>query len=833
MGKHLVIVESPAKAKTIGKILGPEYTVMASVGHIRDLPEKERGIDIEEKEDGYHFSLHYENASGKNKIISDLKKAVKEADKIYLAPDPDREGESIAWHLHEVLAASGKGKEFLRVQYNEITPRAVTYAINHPGQINQDRVNAQQTRRVIDRLVGFDVSKRLWRRVKGARSAGRVQTVALRLVCEREEKVKAFTPEMYWILGAVLRKDAPGASDFIVKLSKINGEKAEIKSAEAAEAILRDLEPRSMRVAALRSREIVKHALPPFITSSLQQAASSFLGISPGTTMKIAQKLYEGMDIGSGAPVGLITYMRTDAPAISKDAQEAALDFISSTYGADFCPEKPNFYKAKGNAQEAHEAIRPTDVTRTPEKLAGILDPQSLKLYDLIWRRFVASQMAPAKLLQKSVDVEAVPQAATADAASYIFTATSTEAAFEGFLKVMKLDIRKTIRISEGKDADEREEDSDDIDALPVLAEGEPLVRVSWIDEQKETKPPARYSEASLVKALEENGVGRPSTYATIIETLHAREYVAKGRKPLIPTDLGTNACDYLVNRFPVLFEVNFTAGMENDLDKIEEGGIEWQKLLSDFYVKLNEWMIDPPADTEALKAVFAEIGKITKWADVVKRGRRTIDDSKFCSSIREQFESGKKAVTEAQLESLVKVVLRYDDQIPDVRDHMSALGFEDLVAGSIRPELPPELDKKFEILLSIDLPERQRILVESIKSQKDSGRNLSAKQISVIDSVLVRNAAKVPNAEATLAEVGLKIAPEALEEDTESPALIEQLSKITDWKEPVKRGKRVFDDKEFAESVIAQFKRNNALSPRQRAAISKILARYKDQLGE
>ena len=829
MAKHLVIVESPAKAKTISKILGADFVVMPSVGHIRDLPQKERGVDVDNG-----FKIQYEIAPGKTKVVSELKKAVKEADKIYLAPDPDREGEAIAWHLHEVLAAAGKGKEFLRVQYNEITPRAVNYAIAHPGQIDMDRVNAQQARRVIDRLVGFDVSKRLWRRVRGARSAGRVQTVALRLVCEREDKIKAFTPEAYWIIGATLSKEGPGAVPFDVKLARIDGEKAEVKTEERAKAIIADLESRKMRVLAIRTREVMKHALPPFITSSLQQAASSVLGFSPSRTMSLAQRLYEGIDVGDGAPVGLITYMRTDAPAVAKDAQDAALAYISGAFGPGFVPEKPNFYKSRGNAQEAHEAIRPTDVTRTPESLAGKLDAPELKLYDLIWRRFIASQMAPARLSQRTVDVEAVPADGTTlpPATSYVFSATSTEVAFEGFMKVMKLDIRKSLRANEGKD-DDREEETDEVDVLPPLAEKEPLVRLHWIDERKETKPPARYSEASLVKALEENGVGRPSTYASIIETLHDREYVEKGRKPLLPTELGTEACKYLTHRFPILFEVDFTAKMEEDLDEVEEGKEDWRNILSEFYDNLRSWIKEPPADKDKLEKVFAEFAKITKWAETVKRGRRTIDDEKFFKSIKDQYEAGQKNVTAPQLESLVKVVLRYDKQLPGIRERMRDLGFGEIVEENMRPELPAGTAEKFDVLLSLELPERQRLFVESVKQQMESGRSLSQKQLSAIDSVLLRMAPSIPNAGEVLAKFGLATDSATLEKDTESPALIQKLALITKWKEPVKRGKRVFDDKEFAQSVSEQFKRNGTLSPRQRAAISKLLGRYKDQVGE
>ena len=828
MGKNLVIVESPAKAKTISKILGPDFTVMPSVGHVRDLPQDELGIDASNG-----FAMSYEISPGKTKVVSELRKAAKAADKIYLAPDPDREGEAIAWHLHEVLAPAAKGKEFLRVQYNEITPRAVTYAIDHPGAIDMDRVNAQQARRAIDRYVGFDTSKRLWRKVKGAKSAGRVQTVALRLVCEREESIRAFKPSPYWVVSAKVSKDAANASPFEVRLAKINGEKVEITTEDRAKAVMADLDPRQMRVAAVRRREVSKHALPPFITSSLQQAASSVLGYSPSRTMSLAQRLYEGVDIG-GSTIGLITYMRTDAPAVSQDARDASREFIERSYGREFLPEKPNVYRSRQSAQEAHEAIRPTDVTRTPDSLAGALDPQELKLYDLIWRRFVASQMAPASLAQRTVEVEAVPAAGTTSD-SYIFTATSTEVVFEGFLKVMKLDIRKTLKAPEGRENIDDAEDEDDaeVEALPALADGEALRRLAWLSDRKETKPPSRYSEASLIRAMEENGVGRPSTYASIIETLHDREYVSKGRKPLQPTPLGEDACRFLTQRYPTLFDVAFTARMEEDLDEVEEGKEDWRQLLGDFHGKFTDWLKEAPADTDKLQAVFAECEKVSKWNEPVKRGRRVIDDDKFYHSIRAQYDEGQKAVTNPQLESLVKVALRYEDQNPGVKDRLVALGFGDLVQSGAVVEPPPGMEEKFALLLSHELPERQRMIAESIKSQMESRRTLSAKQIALIDTLLERIAPQIENAQEVLGKLGVKVSDAALEPDTESPVLIERLSRIKEWKPAVKRGRRVFDDKDFAKSLTDQFNRSGSLTPRQRAALSKMLGRYKDQVGE
>jgi len=379
MGKKLVVVESPAKAKTIGKILGSGYVVKSSVGHIRDLPERTLGVDIE-----HDFAPKYVFSKGKAKVVAELKKAAKTCDEVYLAPDPDREGEAIAWHLQETLADAAKGKPFHRVQYNEITPRAVKAAFENPGVIDMHRVDAQQARRVLDRIVGYMVSPMLWRRIKRGLSAGRVQSVALRLVSERERQIQAFKIEEYWVMGANVRRETQPLDPFAVKLVRVDGEKPSVGSEQAAKALLSDLDGCSLRVKDVRVRETTRRPLPPFITSTLQQSASSVYSFSPNRTMGLAQKLYEGVDLGSGGPVGLITYMRTDSVNVSRDAQASARAFIGEAYGSAYYPETPNFYKSRASAQEAHEAIRPTEVARTPESLRGVLDAPSLKLYELI-----------------------------------------------------------------------------------------------------------------------------------------------------------------------------------------------------------------------------------------------------------------------------------------------------------------------------------------------------------------------------------------------------------------------------------------------------------------
>ncbi len=820
MGKKLVIVESPAKAKTIGKILGSSYVVKSSVGHIRDLPERTLGVDIE-----HGFAPKYVFSKGKAKVVAELKKAAKTCDEVYLAPDPDREGEAIAWHLQETLADAAKGKPFHRVQYNEITPRAVRAAFEQPGTIDMHRVDAQQARRVLDRIVGYMVSPMLWRRIKRGLSAGRVQSVALRLVAERERQIQAFKVEEYWVMGANVRRETEPLDPFAARLAKVDGEKPSVGSEQAARALLADLDGCSLMVKDVRVRETTRRPLPPFITSTLQQAASSFCSFSPNRTMGLAQKLYEGVDLGSGGPVGLITYMRTDSVNIARDAQASVRSYITEAYGAAYCPETPNFYKSRASAQEAHEAIRPTDVSRTPESLKGVLDLPSLKLYELIWKRFVASQMSAAKIAQKTVDIE---PAKTGMAHAYVFSASASEVLFEGFLKVMALDIRKK------KPEEDDEEEADEVDRLPPLAPGDGIVLIDWLSERKETKPPARYSEASLIRALEANGVGRPSTYASIIETLNARDYTTREKRQLLPTELGLSVNDLLVAKLAQLFDVGFTARMEESLDQVEAGNVEWASMMADFFKSFKEWMDlakEPPADAGKVSAVLALLTQVKQWAPEVQRGKRKYSDERFVASVIEQIEKGEKPVSDKQLEALAKIAIRYRSQIPEAEQALGALGFDQIIANDNAAPSSEEAMRRFEILSEVRLSETQKKFVESQRQQAESGRKLSEKQLAAIDRIISQNAVQIKNFEEIKQSLRLSVAEAEQQPDNESPVLMEMLGQVTQWQEPVTRGKMTFDDKVFYASLADQYDRKRSLSPRQRFALKRMVFRYKAQI--
>lgn len=820
MGKKLVIVESPAKAKTIGKMLGPDYLVKSSVGHIRDLPERALGVDIERG-----FTPKYVVSPDKAKTVAELKKAAKTADAIYLAPDPDREGEAIAWHLQEILADEAKDVPFYRVQYNEITARAVKAAFERPGTIDINRVNAQQARRVLDRIVGYKVSPMLWRRVKRGLSAGRVQSVALRLVSEREREIQAFKIEEYWVLGANVARQTPPKDPFKIKLVKIDGEKPAIHSEGAARALLTEIEGSQMCVKDVRIRETSRRPLPPFITSTLQQAASSVCGFSPNRTMSLAQKLYEGVDIGSAGTVGLITYMRTDSFNVARDAQVAAKDFITVTYGSEYYPEKPNYYKSRSNAQEAHEAIRPTDVTRTPESLKGVLDAQSLKLYELIWKRFVASQMAAAKLEQKTVEIQPVKEGLSH---AYTFFASASEVLFDGFLKVMAINIHK-------KKEDDEEEEIEEVDHLPPLAEGDVLQVLEWLSDRKETKPPARYSEASLIRALEANGVGRPSTYASIIETLNSRDYTVREKRQLVPTELGLKVNDLLVAKLDPLFNVGFTASMEEELDHVEEGRTEWTQMMGDFYSRFSTWMEqakEPPADQAKVEGVMALVSQITEWAPEVQHGKRKYSDARFVTSISDQIEAKEKPISDKQVEALVKIALRYRSQIPDLDAKLTALGYQELVASDQALASTESAMMRFDLLETIELSESQASFVDSLRNQVVHGRKLSDKQMAALERIIVQNAVQFEDFDAVRKQLGLSSEEAKPEQDTESPLLLEMLGQVTTWQEPVTRGKKkVFNDKDFYDSLAGQFARQQSLTVRQRAAIKRMVFRYKGQI--
>ena len=632
MDQKLVIVESPAKAKTIGKMLGRDYTIKASMGHVRDLPARTFGVDIE-----HDFAPQYEESKERGKNLSDLKSAAKGASEIYLAPDPDREGEAIAWHLKEILSKANKKAKFHRVTFHEITKSAIAKAFQTPSTIDIDRVDAQQARRVLDRIVGYMVSPLLWGKIKKGLSAGRVQSVALRLVCERERLIQAFVPKEYWNFLAKFSPEQNQREHFVAKLFKINGDKFEIGNKKDADALLTAVKgAKSWSVENIETQPRRKYAAPPFITSTLQQAASSALGFSANTTMRIAQQLYEGVDVGRGGPVGLITYMRTDSVAIAVEAQNAARSFIAANYGQEYVPPKHNVYKSKASAQGAHEAIRPTDVTLTPEKVKEFLDDRMLKLYTLIWRRFTASQMAPAEQQRTTVDVATKGS----DSKTYDFRTTATITTFPGFLRAYNIK-------EEG--AEEEDEETRYADILKALKKGDACRLLDALSEQKFTEPPPRFSEATLIKELELNGIGRPSTYATIVNTIQERLYVLKEKGKLIPTDLGFQINDYLVLSLPELFQVGFTAEMENKLDEIEEGKIQWTAMMHAFYDKFEKWLnaaksVGAPEASKA-SALMTLLEEISQWDAPEKGASRTYDDRKFYTSLKKSFDGGQSLI--------------------------------------------------------------------------------------------------------------------------------------------------------------------------------------------
>src|SRR5579883_1721034 len=567
MAKALVIVESPAKAKTINKYLGKQYIVKASLGHIKDLPKRDLAVDIEKG-----FEPRYEVIEGKKKLIAELKQTARKVQDVYLAADPDREGEAICYHLQEELSNGKNGPRIYRVMFNEITKRAIEKAFEKPGQVDVHLVDAQQARRVLDRLVGYKISPLLWDKVRRGLSAGRVQTVALRLIVEREREIRAFVPKEYWTLDADLHAKKPPL--LTARLARINDQPAEIANQQASDEVLAALEGVDYVVKSVGRREKRRNPVAPFITSTLQQESSRKLRFSVKRTMMLAQRLYEGVEIGKEGAVGLITYMRTDSTRISEDAIRDVRDFIAERYGKEFLPETANVYKSKKEAQDAHEAIRPTSMAFTPEVVAKYLAEDEMKLYRLIWNRFVASQMMPALYDQTTIDVTAKGK----DGADYLFRATGSVLKFQGFLKVYQ----------EGKD--QTDEDDEELKhRLPIVTEGELLRFRAIRPEQHFTEPPPRYNEATLVKRLEADGVGRPSTYASILSTIQEREYVTKEGGRFIPTELGMVVTDLLLESFDDIFDVHYTARMEQDLDDIEEGKVDWRAAMSEFYDRFDK----------------------------------------------------------------------------------------------------------------------------------------------------------------------------------------------------------------------------------------------------
>ncbi len=554
MSKSLLIVESPAKARTIANYLKDDFIIKASVGHVKDLPESRLGVEIENE-----FTPEYQVIKGKIKILKEIKKAAETAKSIYLATDPDREGEAIAWHIAEEL---NRPKDVIhRVLFNEITTRSVREAILKPERLNRNKFEAQQARRILDRLVGYLISPLLWDKVRRGLSAGRVQSVTVRLLCEREKEIQAFISQEYWSIQALLEGSVPPS--FKAVLARIHSKKVEIKNEGEAQAILRDLASASFSVKEIERKERRKFPPPPFITSQLQQEAWRKLRFTAKKTMSLAQRLYEGVELGQEGPVGLITYMRTDSVRIAPEALQEVRQFIEKKFGSPFLPEKPNSYKSRKTAQEAHEAIRPTSMNHDPEAVKPFLSKDQLVLYELIWNRFVACQMTPAVYDQTSLDIQA---------AKYLFRATGSILLFPGF---MTLYIETEDENSAGEEPEGK---------LPELKTGEILKLLGLTPEQHFTQPPPRYTEATLIKELEENGIGRPSTYAAILDNIQEREYVAKEKGRLYPTELGCLVSNLLVENFPDILDVQFTAQMEDKLDKVEEGQLPWIQALEDFY---------------------------------------------------------------------------------------------------------------------------------------------------------------------------------------------------------------------------------------------------------
>lgn len=577
-GKHLVVVESPAKAKTIERILGPDYKVMASMGHLRDLPKRTMGVDIENG-----FTPEYVNSTDRANVIKDLQKAANQCCDILLATDPDREGEAISWHLSKLLDVNPEDK--VRIAFHEITPPAIREAIKDPEPIDLDRVDAQQARRVLDRLVGYKLSPWLWRQVYRGLSAGRVQSVATRLICEREEEIRAFVPVEYWSIEAMYKTEKK--ESFKAKLTQIDGKDAELHNGEETDTAVKGIEGKEAEVTAVTKSRKQRKTKPPYTTSTMQQDAVNKLNFSSKKTMMLAQNLYEGVEIPGHGHVGLITYMRTDSTRISDEMIKQVRPYISETYGEDYLPAKPNVFSKSKEAQDAHEAIRPTSLSFPPSALTGILSRDQLRLYTLIWNRFIASQMAPQ--IQQSTS-------ATLQCGIYTLKATGVHVLFDGFT-IMQPSKKK---------------DSEESDFLPPLKKGDIVKNTKVNGEQHFTAPPPRYTEASLIKTLEEKGIGRPSTYAPILDTIQKRRYVTKENKQFVPTEVGFKVTELLKKYFEGIINVDFTANLENWLDKIAEGKATYKKVMTDFYKVFEAELQSANVEAEKDKKENQEVSDVT-----------------------------------------------------------------------------------------------------------------------------------------------------------------------------------------------------------------------------
>ena len=718
----LIIVESPSKARKIASYVAPGTEVMASVGHVRDLPTYRLGVEVSNG-----FTPHYEVPRDKRDVVDSLRKAAADSTAVYLASDPDREGESIAWHLREVLKDVPGERKFYRVRYNEVTKGAVLDALAHPTEIDQNLVNAQQARRIEDRLSGFKISKLVSQSIRGAKSAGRVQSVALRLIVDRERAVRAFRPTPYWLIGAKLSQ---GAVAFVARLATVDGK------------------------------------APKFMAYDKEVQ-----GIADEATADAYRADLSGRD----------------ARVVGIDRKTAVEAEIEKLFGRECVPASPNFYGNKvKNAQEAHEPIRPTDVSKPA--IDG-LEPQQAKLYDLIWKRFVASQMAPAKVERTTLTFEPTTPPPTQHA--YRLTASAQKVLFKGFLSVW--------------DAKERElpQEEGDVRRLPLVNVGDVVACDEWLCEGKETQPPARYNEASLVKALEENGIGRPSTYAATIRTLLARDYVKSGRgHVLTPTEMGIATIDYLLQQMPDFVNVEFTAQMEDALDKVADGSLDWEREVADFYAKLTDWLA---ADPDRVAAVMGQLAQVREWRapNHAKSGKISWDDQAFYGEMRAQLEQG-EPLSKTQLALLTRMAVSYRDQLPALADVI---------------EMPPVVDRAevqrlFDLLVDRELTPWEKRFYDSVKIQFERKGDLSPKQFTMLQRIAE------PAQEAG--------GPERAEAARD---LLDALGHVTQWNAPVTRGKRVYDDHVFVQSLAAQLAERKFLTERQLDALKRVVRTYQAQL--
>lgn len=849
----LVIVESPTKARTIGKYLGKGYKILASMGHVRDLPENRLGVDVKN-----NFAPSYQETGRKN--VAPLREAARKSDEIFLATDPDREGEAIAWHIQELLAPQSKKAHFCRVEFHEITSSAIKKAFNTPRDINIDLVNAQQARRILDRLVGYQVSPLLWSNILRGISAGRVQSVALRLVCERERQIQSFVPRDYWIFLATLAKRAGETTPFPARLMRIDGGKAEVGDPETAARIVETLSPKEgkpsaeLTVVDVKTEQAKKYAPPPFITSSMQQAAGTLLGYSATNTMRIAQQLYEGVEIGAEGPTGLITYMRTDSFTIANEARSDCREFIAKAYGPDYVPSTPNVYKNKSSAQEAHEAIRPTDVRKTPESLKSYLGREQFQLYKLVWTRFVASQMAPALLTKVTMDASVK----ATDGHEYSFRANASKVDFLGFTKLFVAKEKEEKEEEEKKEADDKTPEN-----LPQLAPGDKLGLLDLKSEKKTTEPPPRYSEATLIRELETNGIGRPSTYATIVNTIQKRKYVLRTKGKLMPQELGFKVNDYLVATLPKLFDVGFTAEMETKLDDIEGGRQAWTAMLENFYTSLAAWIdeakYDDAPEKDKVDQLIAAIDENVKdWDEPRSAGKRSFSDAKFFKSLKSQFAKSGRLSTK-QWNSLLGMCGRYSEKVPSLAERARSEGFLDAaraaVSGATSPAangLPVDAATAEAAAKAVEMsrlymshlealvipPSKEKKgfdegdFLESLRKQAKAGKAFSPRQLNALKRLVANHKDSIPAFQELTALLGVDV-----EQTPVDPALaasiveiLTRLEAVKEWAPAEKKGRRIYDDKAFYESLASQHKKGKALSHKQVAALNKLSAKYLDK---